>query len=275
MSVVVPTRNRAAYLEVALLSILSQELDEPFEVIVVDDASSDQTVAIAQRLGARVIRQPRAQGPNPARNQGISTARADLIALVDDDVSAPAGWLRALYEGSRRHPDADVFGGPIRARFEGPAPRSCGREEPPITTLDLGSHDHEVEAVWSANMALRRATWERVGPFPKDAGIGGDEEEWLVAVRGAGGRVFYLADALLEHRRAGDDARLRALARAAYGRGRSLRAWDVRRGRPPSLARELRVLGGCAWHAAVRACPQGVIMGAHSLGRTLEAIRPR
>lgn len=275
MSVVVPTRNRAAYLEVALLSILSQELDEPFEVIVVDDASSDQTAAIAQRLGARVIRQPRAQGPNPARNQGISTARAGLIALVDDDVAAPPGWLWALYEGSRRNPDADVFGGPIRARFEGPAPRSCGREEPPITTLDLGPHDHEVEAVWSANMLLRRATWERVGPFPKDAGPGGDEEEWLVAVRRAGGRVVYLADAMIEHRRAGDDARLRALARAAYGRGRNLRAWDVRRGRPPSLARELRVLGGCAWHAAVRACPQGVIMGAHSLGRTVEAIRPR
>jgi glycosyltransferase involved in cell wall biosynthesis len=275
VSVVVPTRNRAAYLEVALLSILSQELEEPFEVIVVDDASSDETAAIAQRLGARFIRQPHARGPNAARNQGIATARGELIALVDDDVAAPPGWLRALHEGSRRYPDADVFGGPIRARFEGPAPRSCGREAPPITTLDLGAGDREADAVWSANMALRRSTWERVGPFPEAAAVGGDEEEWLVVVRREGGRVVYLADALIEHRRAGDDARLRSLARAAYGRGRSLRAWDVRRGRSPSLARELRVLGGCAWHAAVRACPQGLIMGAHSLGRTIEALRPR
>ena len=275
MSVVVPTRNRAAYLEVALASILSQELDEPFEVIVVDDASTDETATTAERLGARVIRQPDRRGPNAARNAGIAATRAELIVLVDDDVAAPPGWLRALREGSLGHPDADVFGGPIRARFDGPAPRSCGREAPPITTLDLGSADRDVDAVWSANMALRRATWEHVGPFPEEAAVGGDEEEWLVAVRSRGGRIVYLAQAMIEHRRAGADARLASLARAAYSRGRSVRAWDERRGEPPSLGRELRVLGGCAWHAAARACPQGLIMGAHSLGRTVEALRPR
>lgn len=275
VSVVVPTRNRAAYLEVALDSILSQDLDEPFEVVVADDGSSDESAAVAERHGAHVVRLPRPSGPNAARNRGIATARGALVVLVDDDVAAPPGWLRALRDGSRRHPDADVFGGPIRARFDGPAPRGCGREDPPITTLDLGVSDRYADAVWSANMALRRATWERVGPFPEEAALGGDEEHWLAAVRRAGGRIVYLADAVIEHRRAGNDARLRALARAAYGRGRSVRAWDVHQGRPPSLARELRVLAGCGWHTVARRCPQGVIMGAHSLGRTLEALRPR
>ena len=275
MSVVVPTRNRAAYLDVALRTLRSQDIDEPYELIVVDDASTDETPATAEHLGARVIRQRERRGPNAARNAGIAATRAELIVLVDDDVAAPPGWLRALREGSARYPDADVFGGPIRARFDGHAPRSCGREAPPITTLDLGAADREVDAVWSANMALRRTTWERVGPFPEDAAVGGDEEEWLVAVRRGGGRIMYLAEALLEHRRAGADARLASLARAAYKRGRSVRAWDERRGEPPSLSRELRVLGGCAWHAGARACPQGLIMGAHSLGRTVEALRPR
>jgi len=194
---------------------------------------------------------------------------------VDDDVVAPQGWLSAMLDGSRRHPEAEVFGGPIRARFEGRAPRSCGREDPPITTLDLGPADREAQAVWSANIALRRETWQRVGPFPEAAPIGGDEEEWLVGVRRAGGRVVYLADAWLEHRRAGADARLRSLVRSHYERGRNLRAWDVRRGEAPALGRELRVLAGCVWHAAIRRCPQGLIMGAHSLGRTREAVLPR
>jgi hypothetical protein len=54
-----------------------------------------------------------------------------------------------------------------------------------------------------------------------------------------------------------------------------MRAFDARRGVQPSLGRELRVLAGCAWHTAARRCPQGVVMGAHSLGRTVEALRPR
>jgi GT2 family glycosyltransferase len=260
---------------VALATFRAQDLDEEHELIVVDDASDDATAKEAALAGARYIRHERRLGPNAGRNAGIRAAAADLIVMVDDDVAAPPGWLRALVEGSRRHADADVFGGPIRARFDGPAPRSCGREDPPITTLDLGPEDRPADAVWSANLALRRAIWERVGPFPEGVPVGGDEEEWIVAVRRAGGRIVYLAGAGLEHRRAGADARLRALARSAYGRGRSVRAWDVRRGEPPTLARELRVLAGCGWHTARRRCPQGVIAGAHSLGRTVEALRPR
>lgn len=271
----VPTRNRAAYLEVALRSLRAQDLAAPYELIVVDDASQDRTSEVAEQAGVKLVRQDRPRGPNAARNVGIETAGADLIALVDDDVEAPAGWLEAVLDGARRHPEAAVFGGPIRAVFEGPAPRSCGREAPPITTLDLGPMDREVEAVWSANMAIRRSAWEDAGPFPEAAPVGGDEEEWLAAVRRRDGRVVYLAAAGLEHRRAGDDARLRALVKSAYGRGRSVRAWDVRRGDPPTLRHELRVLAGCAWHTVRRACPQGVIAGAHSLGRTVEALRPR
>ena len=84
---------------------------------------------------------------------------------------------------------------------------------------------------------------------------------------------MYIAAAALDHRRAGDDARLRALMRSAYRRGRNLRAYDRRRGVAPSLARELRVLLGCAWHTVRRRCPQGLVMGAHSAGRTMEAVR--
>ncbi|MEA2473197.1 MAG: hypothetical protein QOE06_1112, partial [Thermoleophilaceae bacterium] len=53
------------------------------------------------------------------------------------------------------------------------------------------------------------------------------------------------------------------------------RAYDGMRGTAPSLGRELRVLAGCGWHTARRGCPQGLIAGAHSTGRLLEAVRPR
>jgi glycosyltransferase involved in cell wall biosynthesis len=276
ITVVVPTRGRAAYLEVTLDSLRRQRTRTPHELLVVDDGAADATPEIAERFGARLLRHGRRRSLNAARNTGLREARAPLVAFVDDDVLVPPGWLDALASGAERHPEAEAFGGPIRARFEGHAPRGCGREDPPITTLELGPADVEAEMVWGANFAVRRSAVERIGEFDESLDRAhGDEEDWLLRLRAAGGRIVYLAEAGLEHRRSADDSRLGALARAAYHRGRGARSSDLRRGQAPGLGRELRVLAGCGWHTVRRACPQGVIMGAHSAGRVLEALRPR
>jgi|SRR5215218_707737 len=275
VSVVVPTRNRAGYLDVTLASLAAQSGDVPYEVVVVDDGSTDDSAAVAERHGVPVVRHESSRGPNAARNAGVAATRAPLVALVDDDVRVPAGWVAALAAGAERHSWADALGGPIRASLEGPAPRGCGRESAPITTLDLGPEDRETDFVWSANMALRRSAVERIGGFDESVPIYGDEEEWLMRLHSDGGRVAYIADAWLEHRRSGDDARLRSLARAEYRRGRAARRNDRRKGSELTIARELRHLAGAGWHTARRRCPQGLVMGAHSAGRIVEALAQR
>jgi glycosyltransferase involved in cell wall biosynthesis len=276
LTVVVPTRGRAAYLEVTLDSLRRQRTRTSHELLVVDDGAADATAEVAERFGVRVIRHGQRRSLNAARNTGLREAAAPLVAFVDDDVLVPPGWLDALVNGAERHPEAEAFGGPIRARFEGHAPRGCGREDPPITTLELGPEDVDAEMVWGANFAVRRSAVERIGEFDESLDRAhGDEEDWLLRLRAAGGRIVYLAGAGLEHRRSAEDSGLGALARAAYRRGRGARSSDLRRGRAPGLGRELRVLAGCGWHTLRRACPQGVIMGAHSAGRVLETLRPR
>jgi glycosyltransferase involved in cell wall biosynthesis len=281
VSIVIPTRNRAGYLDVALGSLAAQDPEVAHEIVVVDDASEDDTAAVAERHGARVVRQSSQHGLNAGRNAGIRHTSAPLVAFLDDDIRVAPTWLRALRDGAARHTAADAFGGPIHARLEGPAPRSCGRERPPITSLELGPADREAPMVWGANFAVRRAALERLGGFDEAIGghpagepwLHGDEEDWLRGLQAAGGRIVYLADAAVEHRRAGDDARLRALARAAYHRGRYARRSDERRGEAPARRHELRVLAGCVWHTGRRRCPRGVIMGAEALGRLVESRR--
>jgi glycosyltransferase involved in cell wall biosynthesis len=292
VSVVVPTRNRADYLEVTLASLAAQAPGVPYEAIVVDDGSSDEaTAAVVARASEAATAAARARhraperiaylrhelsrGPNAARNTGIDLARGPLIALIDDDVRIPPGWVGELAAGAVRHRWAEAFGGPIRASLEGPAPRVCGREPAPVTTLDLGQRDREADFVWSANMAVRRGAIERIGGFDEQIPIYGDEEEWLIRLHANGGRVAYVAGAWLEHRRAGDDARLRSLARAEYRRGRAARRNDRRKGTAQPLGGELRDLAGAGWHTARRRCAQGLIMGAHSTGRLVEALRGR
>ncbi len=275
VTVVVPTRGRAAYLEVTLDSLLRQRLEVPHELLVVDDGATDATPEVAQRLGVRRVSHGERRSLNAARNTGLRESSAPLVAFVDDDILAPDSWLDALVEGAARHPEAEAFGGPIRARFEGPTPRGCGREDPPITTLDLGPADREAEMVWGANFAVRRSAVERIGEFDESiVRPHGDEEEWLDRLKAAGGRIEYIAAAGLDHRRNAADGRLGRLARAAYVRGRAARASDERRRAAPGLGRELRVLAGCGWHTVRRACPQGVVMGAHSAGRVRETLRP-
>ncbi len=126
-------------------------------------------------------------------------------------------------------------------------------------------------------MAIRRETLRRVGPFDATLEVGGDEQEWQERMRTQepGARVRYIAAAVVEHRRAGKDARLSALCRAALARGGSARRFDARRGRAPRLASELATLAGCCGHVLRRRCPAALTMVAHSLGRTGQCLRER
>jgi len=272
-SVIVPTRERAAYLRVALASLVAQDLDQgSYEVIVVDDGPSAETRAVAAEAGVRYVERTGVPGLNSARNTGVEAGDAPFVVFVDDDIEAPPQWLRELLAGRQRHPDAQVLGGPIELRLEGSRLRMCGRESPPITTLDAGPEDREIEVVWGANMGADRRAFELAGMFDAGVPYGFDEDMWERRLRERGGRVMYIARAGLVHRRDARDARLRPLMRAAYARGRSLRRYIEHRGQAPSAARELRVLAGCVWHIFRRRCGNGLLLTAHSAGRVREML---
>jgi GT2 family glycosyltransferase len=276
VTVIIPTQRRAPYLDVALASIAPQAAEHGAGLLVVDDGGDPATQAVAARHGAEVLVLTPARGLNAARNAATARAAdAELLAYVDDDVRVRPGWLAALLDAHEHEPPGvGVLTGPIVARIEDHAYRTCGREGLPITFLDLGADDVDAQHAWGANMAVRRSALELAGPFDEALGLYGDEQEWQARLRAAGGRIRYIAGAGLEHRRAGDDARLRSLARAAWFRGRASRRFDGAKGTSPSLAAELRVLAGCAAHGPLRLCMNGPVLTAHSAGRLREALAP-
>jgi GT2 family glycosyltransferase len=271
-AIIVPTRRRAPYLEVALASVADQARAAGAALVVVDDGPDAATRAVAGRFGARYVDRTAGGGLNVARNAGIDAApEADLLVLIDDDVEVWPGWLAALHAGP---PEADVLTGPIRARVEDHRFPRCGREPGPVTEQDFGPADRDAPHAWGANLAIRRRALERAGRFDPALSGGGDEEEWERRLLAAGGRIRWLAAAGVDHRRAGDDARLRSLCRAARARGRESRRFDERKGSAPALAAELRTLAGCALHGPRHRCAMGPVMTWHTLGRIEAALRP-
>jgi glycosyltransferase involved in cell wall biosynthesis len=270
-SIVIPTRRRPEYLGVTLDSVAPQARAQGVELLIADDGHDASTAELAERHGARLVTVT-GTGANAARNAGVAASGGDPIVFLDDDVVVPPHWLDAVLAGVAAYPGHEAFGGPIHARLEGGGPRACGREPAPITTLDLGPEDRDVDLVWSANMAIRRRALERVGPFDESIRGRGEEEDWQRRLAAQGGAIRYLAGAGLEHRRTRADARLSALASSAFALGRTARRYDLRKGEAPRLGTELLVLAGCLGHVARRRCLTGLVMAAHAAGRVREAM---
>jgi GT2 family glycosyltransferase len=272
VSILFPTRDRRDYLAVALASVAGQAAAHGAEIVIVEDDVADaSTEQLAEQHGARYLALGRRRGINVARNAAVAAASGELLCFLDDDVEAWPGWLDALLGASTEY---EALGGPIRPRLEGSKLRACGRESLPVTTLDLGPEDRDAGFVWGANMALRRGAIDRIGPFDETLGGAGDEEDWQRRLRAAGGRIGYIAAAGVDHRRTGRDAKLRALARAQYFRGRASRRYDAHKRTEPTLGAELRTLAGCSWHVVRRRCGVGMTLTAASWGRVVETLDP-
>lgn len=267
VSVVVPTADRCAVLLDCLEHLLHQtHPPERFEIIVVDDGSRDGTPEAVRAFAAGrsepVIRQVRRPcgGAGAARNAGFERARGELICFLDDDALAPAGWLSALVEGARRHPDAGCLGGPVRPRFERRPPPTCAGHELAGMSLDQGAVDVEVDEVWGCNMAVRRSAVGAAGGFDDRLAVA-EDWDWGRRLRAAGGRIVLVAEAWVHHRRLPSDLRVPALLVEYYRRGYVVGVRD-----PACADGALRTAAASLRHAASGHCTRGLTDAARNLG---------
>ena len=192
VSVIVPARDASATLPRTLEALAAQDLDEPYEVIVVDDASTDGTADAAERATCPVtLVRERGVGPGPARNSGAAAASGDVLAFTDADCFPAPGWLR---EGVRAVADADLVQGrvePDPASAYGPFDRSV--------TVDAERGLYE-----TANLIVSRTLFERLGGFedwlPARIGKPLAEDLWFGwRARRAGARTAFSESAVVRH----------------------------------------------------------------------------
>ncbi|MEX2195974.1 MAG: glycosyltransferase [Thermoleophilaceae bacterium] len=151
-SIIVPAHDAATTLPRTLAGLAAQEVDGEFEVIVVDDGSSDRTGALAEEAGVHVVRHERPLGPGASRNAGVAAAGSGVLAFTDADCAPTPRWLAA---GLAALGDSGLVQGRVEPRPDVP----CG---PYDKTLWVTSAWGLFE---SANLFVRREVFESVGGF--------------------------------------------------------------------------------------------------------------
>lgn len=251
-SVVVCTYNRARSLADTLQALRALEVppDISWEVVVVDNNSKDETREVVAAAAAdfprlRYLFQP-LQGLSHARNLGIGAARGELLLFTDDDVLPERDWLLRVVEGMRAH-GADACGGYIAPLFEVPpppwlTPRFHGFLAVRAERTDDYPIESASQAPFGANMAVKRAVFERVGLFDVTRGrtgkvlASGEDGELFERILGAGLRAWFIGGARVHHKVEAFRLTKRYLRRWRYQSSRNI---ALSRG----LAGERRLLG--------------------------------
>lgn len=212
VSVIIPVRDGARFLREAILSALAQT-HPPLEVVVVDDQSRDRSVAVAEDLGARVLRSPR-RGVSAGRNAGIAVARGDLIALLDADDRWPLDRLGLQVEALRRRPELGFVIGRARMFLE------PGTPPPEWFSDDLADG---ASTLARATILARRYVFERIGGFDESAEVC-EDLDWLVRARDAQIPYEVLDAVVLEYRVHGGNTGLSRRGDLEQGVLRALRS---------------------------------------------------
>jgi len=211
VSVVISTYNRCNLLPSVLESVLAQEDtgDARYEIIVVDNNSTDQTRQVVESFIARDPRKIRyifekKQGLAYARNTGIAQARAPIIAFTDDDVRVARDWIAMIKRAFAEHTEVSCVGGKVLPQWESEPPAWLTRDHwSPLATMDYGDAPFYVDrrkqlCLVGANLCVRREAFAQVGLFSSDLqrvkdSIGSlEDSEFLLRLWRAGSRGMYI-----------------------------------------------------------------------------------
>lgn len=183
VTVVIPTYNLDAYLQDAIESVLMQQYDGPLSIIVLDDGSTDQSLAVANQMAEKVtnlkVVTQTNQGRAKTRNRMLELSETDLVAWLDgDDLAAPC-WLVDQIGYLRSHPECVAVGG------QGYSMTATGKAIGPIThPLDSDEIDQrhlsgEANAFFQSCVLVRKSAVLRAGGYDERYPCAEDYSLWL------------------------------------------------------------------------------------------------
>ncbi len=186
LSVVIPAYNEQDYIGRTLKSLKEQSFRN-FEVIVVDNNSTDQTASIAKAAGARVLseKQP---GVCPARQTGTKAAKGAIVVSTDADTTFPKQWLTRIDAVFAANPTATLVAGPFE--FVDP-PKTIAKiyELAVKASKKFYERTGRIFDAGACNLAFRKTAWEKIGGYNTKLTQGGDQIDFIRRLQPLGPQV--------------------------------------------------------------------------------------
>ena len=250
-SVIIPNWNGARYLPECLESLQAQTYPR-LEVIVVDNGSTDDSVALIKRNypEVRLLELGENRGLTGAVNAGARIAQGEVLALLNNDALPHPGWVAALVAALKRHPEAGMAASKMllydRPSIINSAGDTFGRDGLPanrgVWEEDRGQYDCEewVFGGCGGAVAYRRDMWEALGGFDEDFFMYCEDVDLNWRAQLAGYRCIYTPQAVVHHRLSATGGGVTA----SYYTGRNT-IWVLAKDLPASLWRKYwpRILG--------------------------------
>lgn len=223
VSVIVPVRNGERWITGCLDALTSQSLPaEAFELIVVDNGSTDSTRRLVEPYPVTVIEERVRRSPYAARNAGLARARGAVVAFTDADCRPDPDWL-ARGTAPLLGGQGDLVAGRVVFDFS-PSP-TIGELADALWHLDVPTQVEKNRSAMTSNLFVTRGVVEALGPFDGGVRSGGDGR-WTRRASDAGFRLLYVSEATVRKR----SRRLGPLLAKAYRVGTGLPAVWVERG---------------------------------------------
>lgn len=228
ISVIITTYNRKGELNELLSSLFAQSYN-PFEIIVIDNASSDGTSEFLEKnFGGRIrIFREGKKGHSYARNCGVEKAQGDVMAFIDDDALADKGWLLSI-DRAFKETGADGVGGKALPLWEKPPPSYLSnslKAQRYIGIFDLGDKVREIsDYLIGTNMAFKKGVFTRFGLFDTKVGrigrrlTGSDDVEFCNRIVSSA-RLFYDPRIMVWHKMPVFRTRINYLINIAFSNG--------------------------------------------------------
>lgn len=193
-SIVIPAFNEAKHIKHTIECILAQSVNRSdFEIIVVDNNSTDNTSEVARKAGADKVIKEIKKGPNMARNRGYLKSKGDIIAFVDADSHIPSNWLTKI-EDKLSNPKIMAVSGPYDYGFKGVKRfldvLYTNMFFPKVPSLLKFLFGKKAGVIIGGNFAAKRHALEKIGGIP-EVSFWGDDAVIAMHISRKAGKVLF------------------------------------------------------------------------------------
>lgn len=196
VSVIIPVYNDALRIVKAIEALQGQSFPaDRYEVIVVDNGSTDATKEVVAKYPVRLFEETETQSPYAARNKGISEAQGEVLAFTDSDCVPQPNWIEAGV-AALESSGVGLVGGHIRFRL---SPRaSCAEYYDAICNVRMKENIESRGVCYTGNLFVRKEVVADIGAFPQYLRSGGDVY-FTSRASAAGYKIVFATDAVVEY----------------------------------------------------------------------------